>query len=47
MYMYMQHETLKHHAQATGAAESCSQYGIIIQQNPPEATIGFYQETSR
>ena len=43
----MQCKTLKHHAQATGAAGSCSQHGIMKQQSPPEAIAGFYQETSR
>ena len=47
IYIYMQHETLEHHVQATSAAGSCSQHGIIIQQSPPEATIDLYQETSR
>ena len=34
-------------AQATSAAGSCSQHGIIIHQSPLEATIGFYQEISQ
>ena len=38
----MQHKTQKYHAQATSAAGSCSQHGIMIHQSPPEATIGFY-----
>ena len=42
----MQHKTPKYHAQATGAAKSCSQHGITIQRNPSEAAIGFYWETS-
>ena len=29
------------------AAGSCSQHGIITQKNPPEATEGFYQETTQ
>ena len=41
-YIYIQHETLKHRAQATGAARSCIQHSIIIQRSPPEATVGFY-----
>ena len=47
IYIYMQRETQKYHAQATSAAGSCSQYGITIHQSSPEATIGFYQETSQ
>ena len=43
----MQHETQKFHMQATSAVGSCSQHGITIHQSPPEATIGYYQETSR
>ena len=38
----MQHETLKHSVQATVAAGSCSKHGIMIQQGPPEAIVGFY-----
>ena len=46
IYIYIQYETLNHHVQATGNAESCTQYSITIQQSPPETTVGFYQETS-
>ena len=46
-YIYMQCETQKYHVQATNTAGSCSQHSIMIHQSPPEATIGFYQETSR
>ena len=42
----MQHKTQKYRTQATSTAGSCRQYGIMIHQSPPEATIGFYQETS-
>ena len=47
IYIYMQCKTLYNHAQATEAAGSSSQHSITIQQSPPEATEGFYQETSR
>ena len=43
----MQHETLNNHVQATITTGSCSQHGTTIQQSPPEATSGFYSETSR
>ena len=42
IYIYIQRETQKYHAQATSAAGSCSQHGIMIHQRPPEATIGLY-----
>ena len=35
------------HGQSTGAAGSCNQHDIVIQWSPPEATIGYYGETSR
>ena len=47
LYIYMQHETLNKRAQATDAERSSSQHSITIQQNPPEATESFYQETSK
>ena len=47
IYIYMQRKTLNNHAQATDTAGSSSQHSITIQQSPPEATKGFYQETSR
>ena len=47
IYIYIcSDETQKYHVQATSAAGSCSQHSIMIHQSPPEATIGFYQETS-
>ena len=46
IYIYMQHKTPNHHEQATGAAGCCSHYGTMIQQSPPEATLGIYQESS-
>ena len=46
IYIYIQRETLKYHAQATGAAGNCSQHGITKHQSPPKATAGFYQEIS-
>ena len=42
----MQYETQKYRMQASDAAGSSSQHSIMIQQSPPEATEGFYQETS-
>ena len=47
IYICMQHETLNNHAQATDTAGSSSPHSITIQHSPPEATEGFYQETSR
>ena len=46
-YIYIVQQTLNNHVQATDAAGSSSQHSIMIQQSPPEATKGFYQETSR
>ena len=46
IYIYMQCKTLNNCMQATDAAGSSSQHSITIQQSPPEATEGFYQETS-
>ena len=43
----MQHQTPKHHAQATGAAKSCSKHSIMIQKSPSEATVGCYWEASQ
>ena len=45
-YIYMQCKTLNNCAQATEASGSSSQHSITIQKSPPEATKGFYQETS-
>ena len=46
-YIYMQHKTLSNREQATNTAQSSSQHSILIQQSPPEATEGFYKETSQ
>ena len=44
----MQDKTPNNCMQGTGAAEgSCSQYKWHAQWSPPEATVGYYQETSR
>ena len=47
LHIYMQHKTPNHLEQATGAAKSCSKHNITAQESPPEATVDFYQETSR
>ena len=46
IYIYTQRKTLNNHVQDTDATGSSSQHSITIQWSPPEATIGFYQQTS-
>ena len=41
IYIYIVQDPI-HHAQATGAAGSCSQHDRTTQQSPPEATVDFY-----
>ena len=41
VYIYAAQDA-KHHAQAAGAAGSCSKHSITIQWSPLEATVGFY-----